>query len=51
MELLANEGTSRSATNPALSTGTLSAKGTFTVALPSAAAVSPYLFPACWSRR
>ncbi|ULH15841.1 hypothetical protein MF271_04180 [Deinococcus sp. KNUC1210] len=43
VELLASPYADKSASNPALSTGTISADGTFSVALPSAAGVTPYI--------
>ncbi|ULH15520.1 hypothetical protein MF271_16660 [Deinococcus sp. KNUC1210] len=46
MELLADDTASKSASNPVLSTGALAADGSFSVALPAAAAVQPYLVPA-----
>ena len=43
VELLPSSYADKSATNPALSSGTINADGSFSVALPSAAAVTPYL--------
>ncbi|GGQ99297.1 hypothetical protein [Deinococcus ruber] len=43
VELLASPYADKSASNPALSTGTINADGTFSVALPSAATVTPYI--------
>ncbi|WP_425147433.1 hypothetical protein [Deinococcus sp.] len=43
IELLASPYNDKSATNPALSRGVINADGTFSVALPSAAVVTPYL--------
>lgn len=46
IEMLADDSSSRSSSNPVLATGTLNADGSFDVALPDADAVTPYLVPA-----